>query len=96
MVLCALNYRLHVTLHEHATVLCYPAGVIMMLRELDRQAKLEGGRVIMLNGNHESLNVCGDFRWALVVLRPSFGEAVRTHSMTPSHATEACLFPVCS
>eukprot|EP00891_Asterochloris_glomerata_P005539 jgi/Astpho2/5539/Aster-02800 len=38
-------------------------GVIMMLRELDRQAKLEGGRVIMLNGNHESLNVCGDFRY---------------------------------
>ena len=34
----------------------------MLLRELDRQAQLEGGRVIMLNGNHESLNVCGDFR----------------------------------
>ena len=57
-------------IHEQTSVLCYSAGVIMMLRELDRQAKLEGGRVIMLNGNHESLNVCGDFRWALVVLRP--------------------------
>ena len=34
----------------------------MLLRELDRQARLEGGAVYMLNGNHESLNVAGDFR----------------------------------
>ena len=74
-LLCAtLNRGLLWTLmHEHAFVPCSSAGVIMMLRELDRQAKLEGGRVIMLNGNHESLNVCGDFRWAIVVLRPPSG-----------------------
>lgn len=34
----------------------------MLLRELDRQARTEGGAVYMLNGNHESLNVAGDFR----------------------------------
>ena len=39
-----------------------PAGSILLLRELDRQARLQGGAVYMLNGNHESLNVAGNFR----------------------------------
>lgn len=39
-------------------------GVIMLLRELHKQAQLEGGAVYMLNGNHESLNVSGNFRYA--------------------------------
>jgi hypothetical protein len=38
---------------------------LMLLRELHRQAEQEGGGVYMLNGNHESLNVCGDFRYGL-------------------------------
>ncbi|RMZ56930.1 hypothetical protein APUTEX25_004992 [Auxenochlorella protothecoides] len=38
-------------------------GVLLLLRELDRQARLEQGAVWMLNGNHESLNVAGDFRY---------------------------------
>ena len=38
------------------------AGVIMLLRELDRQARREGGAVYMLNGNHESLNLSGNYR----------------------------------
>ena len=42
-------------------VVC-PAGSILLLRELDRQARLQGGAVYMLNGNHESLNVAGNFR----------------------------------
>ena len=42
----------------------FAKGVIMLLRELDAQAREEGGAVYMLNGNHESLNVCGDFRYA--------------------------------
>eukprot|EP01023_Acetabularia_acetabulum_P001893 TRINITY_DN10751_c0_g2_i1.p2 TRINITY_DN10751_c0_g2~~TRINITY_DN10751_c0_g2_i1.p2 ORF type:complete len:416 (+),score=82.05 TRINITY_DN10751_c0_g2_i1:262-1509(+) len=37
--------------------------ILLLLQELDRQARLEGGAVYMLNGNHESLNVCGDFRY---------------------------------
>ena len=39
-----------------------PAGSVLLLRELDRQARQQGGAVYMLNGNHESLNVAGDFR----------------------------------
>lgn len=38
-------------------------GIIQLLRELDRLARPEGGAVFMLNGNHESLNVAGDFRY---------------------------------
>lgn len=38
-------------------------GVVLLLRELDRQARQQGGAVYMLNGNHESLNICGDFRY---------------------------------
>ena len=38
------------------------AGSVLLLRELDRQARQAGGAVYMLNGNHESLNVAGDFR----------------------------------
>ena len=36
----------------------------MLLRALDQQAREEGGAVYMLNGNHESLNLCGNFRSA--------------------------------
>jgi hypothetical protein len=39
-------------------------GVLMLLRELDVQARKEGGAVYMLNGNHESMNVSGNYRYA--------------------------------
>jgi hypothetical protein len=42
-----------------------PAATVLLLRELDRQARKEGGAVWMLNGNHESLNIAGDFRCVL-------------------------------
>lgn len=38
-------------------------ATILLLREMDRQARQVGGAVYMLNGNHESLNVAGDFRY---------------------------------
>ena len=38
------------------------AASVMMLRNLDRLARAQGGAVYMLNGNHESLNIAGDFR----------------------------------
>ena len=34
----------------------------MLLRQLHKMAQKDGGAVYMLNGNHESLNVCGDYR----------------------------------
>eukprot|EP00210_Caulerpa_lentillifera_P000493 g476.t1 len=38
-------------------------GILMLLRELHHQAEKQGGAVYMINGNHESLNVCGNFRY---------------------------------
>lgn len=38
-------------------------ATLMLLRQLHRQAERIGGGVYVLNGNHESLNVCGDFRY---------------------------------
>ena len=43
-------------------VVLHGVGVVMLLRELHKQAQLEGGAVYMINGNHESLNVSGNFR----------------------------------
>lgn len=37
-------------------------ALVKLLRDLDEQARKVGGAVYMLNGNHESLNICGDFR----------------------------------
>jgi hypothetical protein len=45
---------------NHAFHLC--AAIINLLRDVHRQALEQGGAVYMLNGNHESLNICGDFR----------------------------------
>jgi len=38
-------------------------GIVMLLRQLHKMAEKDGGAVYMLNGNHESLNVCGDYRY---------------------------------
>lgn len=38
-------------------------GIVMLLRQLHKMAKKDGGAVYMLNGNHESLNICGDYRY---------------------------------
>ena len=48
---------------QHADSCVAPnAASVMMLRNLDRLARAHGGAVYMLNGNHESLNIAGDFR----------------------------------
>jgi len=38
-------------------------AILSLLREVGRLARRDGGDVIVLNGNHESLNVAGDFRY---------------------------------
>lgn len=38
-------------------------GILMLLRELHQQAREFGGAVHCLNGNHESLNISGEFRY---------------------------------
>ncbi|KAK9816933.1 hypothetical protein WJX72_007178 [[Myrmecia] bisecta] len=57
-------------------------GVLMLLRELDRQAKDKGGAVYMLNGNHESLNVVGDFRYATA---GGMRESAKAAGLPPQH-----------
>ncbi|KAK4606776.1 hypothetical protein RGQ29_000850 [Quercus rubra] len=39
-------------------------AILSLLRSLDIQAKAEGGAVFQVNGNHETMNVEGDFRYA--------------------------------
>jgi hypothetical protein len=56
-------------------------STVLLLRELDRQARRHGGAVWMLNGNHESLNVAGDFRY---VTPGAFWESAIAAGMTES------------
>lgn len=49
---------------EAYTTLPHVTAIVRLLRFLDAEARLHGGAVYMLNGNHESLNICGDFRYA--------------------------------
>lgn len=54
-------------------------GIINILRFLDSEARKEGGAVYMLNGNHETLNVLGDFRY---VTAGAFAESAVYGGMT--------------
>lgn len=56
-------------------------ATILLLREMDRQAREVGGAVYMLNGNHESLNVAGDFRY---VTPGAFWESAVASGLTES------------
>lgn len=38
-------------------------AILSLLRSLDKQAKSKGGAVFQVNGNHETMNVEGDFRY---------------------------------
>ncbi|CAN0902135.1 Shewanella-like protein phosphatase 1 [Linum grandiflorum] len=38
-------------------------AILSLLRSLDVQARLQGGAVFQINGNHETMNVEGDFRY---------------------------------
>ncbi|WCJ34786.1 Calcineurin-like metallo-phosphoesterase superfamily protein [Euphorbia peplus] len=38
-------------------------AILSLLRSLDMQAKAQGGAVFQVNGNHETINVEGDFRY---------------------------------
>jgi hypothetical protein len=65
----------------------------MLLRELDRQARTEGGAVYMLNGNHESLNVCGDFRY---VTAGALQESLRFMGVPPERVPTLDVQQACS
>ena len=39
-------------------------SILRMFRRLAKQAAKDGGAVYLVNGNHEIMNVLGDFRYA--------------------------------
>jgi len=49
-------------------------AILILLQKLHKQAEKEGGAVYILNGNHEVLNVSGDFRY---VTQGAFQESTR-------------------
>eukprot|EP01025_Chloroclados_australasicus_P066482 TRINITY_DN91756_c0_g1_i6.p1 TRINITY_DN91756_c0_g1~~TRINITY_DN91756_c0_g1_i6.p1 ORF type:complete len:356 (-),score=12.43 TRINITY_DN91756_c0_g1_i6:880-1845(-) len=59
-------------------------AIILLLRELDRQAREQNGAVYILNGNHESLNVCLDFRY---VTWGAFQEAALYYGLSDQQAS---------
>ena len=79
----------------------------MLLRELHKQAQAEGGAVYMLNGNHESLNVSGNFRYRTSLLyalptdagtdiNPTHGYASNSNLLLTAYlAARACVAISC-
>mmetsp|Transcript_44754 Transcript_44754/g.71843 ORF Transcript_44754/g.71843 Transcript_44754/m.71843 type:complete len:397 (-) Transcript_44754:464-1654(-) len=49
-------------------------AILILLQKLHKQAEKQGGAVYILNGNHEVLNVSGDFRY---VTQGAFQESMR-------------------
>ena len=49
-------------------------AILILLQKLHKQARQSGGAVYILNGNHEVLNVSGDFRY---VTQGAFQESTR-------------------
>ena len=48
--------------------------IVFLFRQLTQEAKEEGGAVYVLHGNHEIMNVMGDFRY---VTRGGYIESIR-------------------
>lgn len=46
----------------HVRFLIGAVGVLLLLLTLNMQAQKHGGAIWMVNGNHESLNIIGNFR----------------------------------
>lgn len=51
------------------------AKILRFLERLQREAEQAGGRVVVLNGNHETMNVLGDFRYVTPGALDDFDEA---------------------
>lgn len=46
--------------------------IVEFLERLEKEAKAAGGRLVVLNGNHETMNVLGDFRYVTAEAMGSF------------------------
>ncbi len=82
--LCQLYYTVLVTL----IAVWLRVASVMMLRNLDRLARAQGGAVYMLNGNHESLNIAGDFRCSFRDFRAKGSE---WHPLAHSTTRTSCV-----
>ncbi len=59
-------------------------GVILLLERLERESAAAGGRLIALNGNHEVMNLFGDWRYVSPEDLAGYGgEAARKAAWTP-------------
>ena len=65
--------------------------ILHLFLRLKEQAKLRGGDVFLLNGNHESLNICGDFRY---VTSGGFLESARVAGLPPEMGLYSSLLPL--
>jgi hypothetical protein len=60
-------------------------AILSLLREVGRMARKNGGDLFILNGNHEALNVAGDFRY---VTPGAFYESAIAAGLSGDQATE--------
>lgn len=58
-------------------------GILMLLKDLQQQAEEDGGALYMLNGNHETMNICGNFRY---VTRGAFYESALAAGLSQENA----------
>ena len=68
--------------------------ILYFLERLQREAEAAGGKLHILNGNHETMNVAGRFTYATLPALASFYEWQAMHSWGSSlkvciHSTEA-------
>jgi len=59
-------------------------GILKFLAQVSKQAKQAGGAVHVLNGNHEAMNVLGDFRYVTTGALLGF-EGLEPHSPQAAH-----------
>jgi hypothetical protein len=66
-------------------------GVMDLLMTLQKDAPRQGGRVIVLLGNHEAMNVYGDLGYVTAADYASFADAESEHRRLSAYATYAAV-----
>ncbi len=63
-------------------------AILELLERLQREAKASGGRLLVLNGNHETMNVTGDFRYVTRGALHAFDDASPRSPMASRYPSE--------
>ena len=61
-----MDWRAPLSIDE-ALISCVTVQLMYWLERLGQEAERAGGEVVVLNGNHEYLNIAGRFRYATAV-----------------------------